>query len=161
MTGLTHKRLVEVLRYDPETGLFSWAVKRKKCVVGVIAGSPRSDGYVLIRIDYARYYAHRLAWLYMTGDWPTAEVDHVDGDASNNRWGNLREATATQNMQNRRMQKNNRIGLKGVKRSGKRFYAMIQVNGASRYLGTFDTPLMAHGAYREAAEREFQQFARA
>ncbi|MDX0946193.1 HNH endonuclease [Sinorhizobium medicae] len=160
MRALSLHRLKQVLHYDPASGVFCWAENRKKCTKGAVAGSVRADGYVLIRIDYQRYYAHRLAWLYMTGEWPAQEIDHADGNPSNNVWSNLRAASPTQNMQNRPTQRNNRTGLKGVRRSSRGFYATIQVDGQYRYLGRFCDPLEAHLAYCQTASAVFGEFAR-
>lgn len=160
MKTITQSRLKEVLTYDPAGGFFYWAVDRKKCSKGAVAGSVRPDGYVAIRVDYHRYYANRLAWLYMTGEWPALDVDHADGNASNNAWGNLREASPTQSMQNRPAQRNNRQGLKGVRKSGRKFYASIQIDGVSKYLGTFEDAGAAHAAYCQASKAAFGDFAR-
>ena len=161
MNKLTEARLKEVLHYDPENGIFSWSENRKKCSKGALAGSVRSDGYVTIRIDYHRYYAHRIAWLYMTGQFPAMEIDHKDGNPSNNVWSNLREATPRQNMQNRPAQQNNKVGLKGVRKSGRdRYHAMIKTQSGSKYLGTFGSAEAAHEAYKCAASDAFGEFAR-
>ena len=159
---LTHKRLTEVMDYNPDDGLFRWAVVRKKCTKGTVAGSTRADGYVTIRIDYKRYYAHRLAWFYMTKEWPQKIVDHKDMNPTNNKFENLRLATPTQSVQNRGVQRNNLSSLKGVKRTkdGK-FYAMINVDKKARYLGSFDDKELAHDAYVRAAKKHFGEFARA
>ena len=94
---LTGSRLEQLLNDDQETGIFTWRGGHKKVRAGMIAGTPDKDGYICIKIDQIMYKAHRLAWLWMTGDWPTEEVDHKDLDKSNNRFGNLREATHSQN----------------------------------------------------------------
>lgn len=162
---LTVERLKQVVHYDAETGLFRWATPRKKCIVGAVAGSIRPDGYVSIRIDWKRYYAHRLAWLYMTGSWPDEALDHRDCNPTNNSWRNLRLANPVQNTQNRRCQKNNRSGLKGVHSPSsprqRRFYASISVEGKFVYLGSFFTPEDASRAYAAAARKYFGEFARA
>lgn len=158
---VTQERLREVLSYNLGTGEFIWSVDRKKCSAGAVAGSRRADGYVTIRIDYRRYYAHRLAWLYVTGEWPDIGIDHADGNPTNNAWSNLRLADPAQNTQNRGIQRNNSLGIKGVRRSGKRFYAIIQAYGRSIYLGSFPTAAQAKRAYDAAAKRYHGEFARA
>lgn len=157
---ITYERLKEIVQYDPETGVFTWLECRKKCTPGSVAGSVRPDGYTQIRLDYKRYYAHRLAWLYMTGQHSDKIVDHADGNPRNNAWRNLREATPAQSAQNRGVQKNNRDGVKGVKRAGHRFYAMISAAGHNRYLGTFETQAEAIAAYAAAARHYHGEFAR-
>jgi hypothetical protein len=88
------------------------------------------------------------------------EVDHIDGDGLNNRRSNLRLATHTDNMRNRRTQKNNQSGIKGVSRSRRSWIAQIRVNGKNRYLGTFPTAESAHAAYAAAAKELHGKFAR-
>lgn len=156
---ITQGRLKELVNYDLETGIFTWATTRKKCTIGHVAGSTRADGYTLIRLDYKRYYAHRLAWLYMTGEWARI-VDHKDLNPLNNSWANLRKATPTESAQNRGAQSNNRLGLKGVSYNGYGFYAKIHVNGAHKHLGSFRTAEDAHNAYTAAAQAYHGEFAR-
>jgi hypothetical protein len=105
--------------------------------------------------------AHRLAWLYMTGVWPTKDIDHQDRNRQNNKWKNLREATFSQNKAN--ASKNyNKSGYKGAySQHGKTFFSSIGVNGKRIYLGTFPTAKLAHQAYVKAAKHYFGEFARA
>ena len=153
---LTHARLVEVLRYEPESGLFFWRVKAAhRRMPGDQAGSPSKDGRNRIRIDGELFYGYRLAWLYMTGQWPEQRVDHINGNPTDDRWVNLRDVSQTVNCQNQRGPgKNNTTGLIGAQRgrSGK-FTSEIRINGRRRYLGTFGTPVEAHAAYL-AAKRQ-------
>lgn len=157
---LTQKRLKECIRYIPETGLFWWIEPRQKRNISKPAGAPKGrKGYLSICVDGASYYAHRLAWLYMMGEWPEHTIDHKNRDGGDNRWDNLRNATYSQNLANRRS--HNRTGLKGVdveRRTG-RFTAKIQVNGTKIHLGTFDTAQQAHNAYVAAANDNFGEFA--
>lgn len=160
---LTLARLRELLAYDPETGVFTWRVNRGAKRAGDVAGNKNCVlGYVLIGIDYRTYLAHRLAWLYMTGEWPADEVDHWDLDGANNRWVNLREATKGENGANRPAPANNTSGYKGVywhARAG-RWMAQIMKNQRSLYLGLHDTREEAAAAYLAAASKEFGEFAR-
>jgi hypothetical protein len=130
---LTQAYLKQMLHYDPETGVWTWRQSLSYNVkAGRVAGSLRSDGYRKIRIRGRAYYSGRLAWFYMTGEWPE-EVDHKDRDPSNDRWSNLREATSSQNKYNR----NDDGTLRGVYCSGGgKWWAMV---GKDNYLGTFDT----------------------
>ena len=151
---LTAERLREVLQYDPETGVFTRLVDRGGRKVGVVAGSVTGHGYTSIQIAGVRYLAHRLAFLWMTGEWPIDDVDHINGVAGDNRWSNLRPATRAENMQNqRRAQSNNKLGLLGVCRDGNRFSARIKVDGQRIHLGLFATPEQAHAAYLDAKRR--------
>jgi hypothetical protein len=146
---LTRKRLKEVLRYEPDSGLFVWIVRiSKKIKKGQTAGSLGDRGYLKIKIDGSIYYAHRLAWLYMTGLWPTKLVDHKDGDKGNNRWNNLRNATKSINAQNQKKAcRNNTTGFLGVSPAGRKFKAQICLDGNLKYIGSFPTPHLAYSAY--------------
>ena len=99
---LTQEYLKSILEYNPETGLFIWLKQvSNRIKSGSTAGTIRSDGYVKIIINRKIYFAHRLAWLYMTGKWPEDLVDHKDNIKHNNIWENLREANHSQNNKNR------------------------------------------------------------
>ena len=161
---LTRARLRKLLHYNPKTGEFRW---RKRPCNSVHLDRPAGhvqppEGYLCIGIDRRLYKAHQLACFYMTGRWGRPSIDHRDGDASNNRWNNLRRATRSQNNANRRRQRNNTSGYKGVYlcRSG-RWGAAIQINGKSKHLGTFASPQEAHAAYVKAARKYQGEFARA
>ena len=119
------------------------------------------DGYWHVQIGSKLYLAHRLAWFYTRGGWPRDQIDHVDGNRANNRLSNLREATHTQNMQNRKINRNNKCGFKGVARvPSNRWRARIKVSNKSIHLGTFDTRAQAGEAYAEAADKYFGKFVR-
>ena len=154
-------RLRELLNYDPETGVFTWRVARKGRFKGSVAGSTDSNGYRTIRLDDVLYLEHRLAVLYMIGEWPKATVDHINGERADNRWTNLREATWSQNLANRSPNKNNTSGAKGVwwnKRRSK-WTAAVTVDRKAIHLGYFLTVGSAEAAYKEAAKRYFGEFA--
>jgi HNH endonuclease len=112
---ITQEELKKVLHYNPKTGVFIWRAKRSRSVsIGDQAGHfRRGKGHVNIVINRRSYKAHRLAHLYMTGEWPE-ELDHIDGDPHNNRWENLRLCTRSQNSMNRRLGPTNTSGIKGV-----------------------------------------------
>lgn len=163
--SLTAERLREVLRYDPDTGKFTWIkATGKKSKPGKAAGyKSGDDSYcrILLGIDGKRYRAHRLAWLYMNGQWPRLDVDHINGDATDNRWANLREATKTQNMANSRRYKNNASGIKGVhfhRQSGK-WRAVVRIHNRNQHVGLFTDKFEAGRAYFAAAQRLFGEFA--
>jgi hypothetical protein len=167
MPDLTQARLRELLTYDPATGIFTRCVGRGGVRAGSVAGCVWEKGangpYLRISIDGRQYSAHRLAFLWITGEFPPDDVDHIDGDGLNNRLGNLRAATRTQNLANRRRHKNNTSGFKGVSfhKRERRFRAKIQVGGKTQNLGSFDTAESAHAAYCAAAEKTHGAFARA
>lgn len=149
--SLTQARLKEVLHYDPETGVFT------RLTTGLVAGS-RTGRYCYISVDGYLYLAHRLVWLYLFNRWPTADVDHIDGDGRNNRRGNLREATHAQNQQNQRRGQG-KAGLLGVTydASTQRYMARLTVGGKTHHLGRHGTPEEAHAAYVKA-KREHHPF---
>lgn len=151
---LTQHELRQILRYDPDTGLFYRLTdKRSGKPSGKQTGTLRRDGYVVVFADKIRT-AHRLAFLYMTGSFPVHDIDHANGVRSDNRWCNLREVEHSRNMQNQRAAMvTNRVGLLGVSQDGNRFTAQIMLAGKSKHLGTFGTPEEAHAAY-VAAKRE-------
>lgn len=161
--------LMAAIDYDPETGSFVWKRRADKAAnwntrwAGKPAGTYDKDGYLCITINGFWYKAHRLAVLFVTGEWPEQDVDHEDLDPGNNRWLNLRTASRTDNNGNRAMAGNAASGLKGaylVPSTG-RWYSRIQRGEVSEYLGTYDTKEEAHAAYVRAAERLFGEFARA
>jgi hypothetical protein len=159
---LTAERLRELLEYNPETGDFIWLVATGRRVhVGDVAGSTDSGGYRHIRIDGELYRAHRLVFLYMTFAFPDSDVDHRDGDRANNRWGNLRTATASQNAANSTRPATNTSGFKGVSwhKKDQKWEARIMVNSRKLHLGYFDTPEAGHQAYMAAAAKHFGEFA--
>lgn len=150
-----------LLDYDPETGLFRWRAPRSTRKTGQPAGWPRSRGYIGICIDGKTFDAHRLAVLYQTGAWPSDDIDHINGDKSDNRWQNLRPATRAQNHANKTVRKDNKLGVKGVYRNERGGYrASIQVKGKVIYLGSFATIEDAAKAYAERAAIEYGEFAR-
>lgn len=165
MKTLTQKRLREVLSYNPSTGVFTWVRPTSRRVkVGDEAGRLHLLKNVReICIDYQLFFAHRLAVLYMIGRWPKKDVDHINGDSSDNRWSNLREALHAQNRANSKKYITNTSGFKGVYWHSKREHwcASICVRGKPKYLGSFNDPKLAHMAYVRAAISGFGEFARA
>jgi hypothetical protein len=149
--------------YHPESGDLVRLVRVARCVkVGDQAGSWSGPGYLGTMIDGRNYLNHRLAWFYVTGRWPDAEIDHVNGDKTDNRLSNLREATPSENKRNRVTQVNNTSGFKGVywnKAAGK-WRAQIYDNGKSYHLGHFDIAEEAYTAYCNAAKLMHREFAR-
>jgi len=151
---ITRDELRESIGYDPETGKFTWLIDNSRTPKGSPAGAYDPRGYLRIQVKRRRYQAHRLAWLLMKGCWPDGEVDHIDGQKSNNAFSNLRVLTSAQNHQNiRRPRRDNIIGFLGVSKSGNRYRARIRVDGKTVNIGTFKTPSDAHAAYVEAKRR--------
>lgn len=158
---VTQERLKQLFHYDPETGVFIRRVTHGNQVKGKIAGS-MNHGYICIGVDMDEYPAHRLAWLYMTGEWPEYQLDHADYDRSNNRFANLREATHSENGHNRGANKNCLSSLKGVhwdKRRNK-WYVRIMNNHKNNWLGYFEDKYQAALEYDKAAIKLHGEFAR-
>lgn len=151
---LTQARLKELLDYDPETGIFAWKIKpARRIMVGEIAGHFR-EGRWFIKINKQNHRASRLAWLYMTGEWPCGEVDHMDTVSSNNAWLNLRDVPRQINQQNTRKAMNTNVcGFLGVSQKPWGYMARIYVNGKQHYLGMFKSAEIAHAAYIEAKRK--------
>jgi len=146
MVMINQTQLKEIVNYDPLTGVFTR-------LNGAIAGTNDGQGYIQITINKIKYRAHRLAWLYMPGRWPTM-IDHINRNRSDNRWLNLREVTRRESNLNRKIPKSNKSGVKGVSWSKQNncWIATIKIDGKSYYLGCYDTIALAAAA-RHAAER--------
>ena len=149
------------LRYEPDTGNIMWNKHGAGRRSDGIAGTLHHSGYIYVWLKGKQYGAHRLAFLLM-GEVIPEEVDHVDGNPSNNVWGNLRSANKYQNMQNTRRSSNNKSGYKGVGYFPKygKWRARIGFRGKQKFLGYFDTPEEAYKAYCEAANTYHKEFAR-
>jgi hypothetical protein len=146
---ITQERLRAVLHYDPETGVFTRRIATaNRSKVGEVVGSDNGQGYLAARLDGPSYKLHRLAWLYMTGEWPSMDIDHKNGVRDDNRWSNLRHVPRRVNSQNqRRAHRDNATGFLGVSAHGERFAAKIESDGVCRRLGLYDTPEEAHAVY--------------
>lgn len=160
---LTPERLRELLHYDPATGVFTWLVahgRHGRFPAGAIAGYKNDKGYLYIWLDGRFYRLHRLAWLYVHGQWPEDQIDHRDTIREHNRIDNLRPATNAQNAQNQHAApRNNTTGCTGVsfyKPSGK-WLSRIMSNGKAIHLGYHDT-MAAAVAARLAAKRAYHPF---
>ena len=161
------KLLRKLLRYDPETGKLYWKERSlahfrnsrdQKIWNTRFAGSEAlySDiyGYRQGRILGRSYRAHRVIWAIAYGKWPDGEIDHVNGDRSDNRISNLRSVTRSANSKNLKRPVNNTSGFIGVSRSGKKWRAHIKVTGRYVHIGTFDTKELAVKARSEAERRQ-------
>lgn len=155
---LTAQRLRELLHYNPDTGVFTRLVYR--CAggaAGEVAGYPNPDGYLIFMVDRRTYMAHRLAWLYINGEWPADLIDHINGVRSDNRIANLRQADKRLNAQNKkRARSDSKTGLAGAyfdRRWGGRWFSNITTGGRRQHLGFFGSPEAAHAAYIEAKRR--------
>lgn len=158
MPELTADRLRELLDYDPETGVFTRRIDRgRSWKAGQICGSHSRDGRMQISIDGKTYQFARVAWLYVTGEWPKGDVDHIDVNTSNNRWANLRDVTHQVNTQNVvRPRRGNPSGYLGVTMHQGRFRANLTISGKHVYIGMFGSALEAHNAYLEVKRKHHE-----
>lgn len=152
---ITAERLRRLLHYDQNTGIFTWKEHyAKNVVIGSPAGFVDGRGYVRLCIDQREYQVHRLAFLYVNGEWPTQQLDHINQIKHDNRMCNLREVSPEENSQNqRRAHGRNKSGVLGVTTVGKRFRANIWVGGVRHNLGNYASAEQAGNAYIEAKRR--------
>lgn len=149
-----------MLRYEPDSGLFFWIEKSGTRRANSIAGTKDRNGYIVITIDKKPYRAHRLAWLFLTGEFPDAGIDHINRIRDDNRASNLRLATTNQNQHNTGLSSNNKSGFKGVyfnKRDSK-YHAQIMIDKRRISLGLHDTAEQAGAAYLAASEKYYGEF---
>jgi hypothetical protein len=159
---LTQEELKRLLHYDPETGVFTWNVKRSnKVKIFSVAGSTQTMShnkktYIRIKIHNKKYFAHRLAHLYITGYWPEDQIDHIDGNGINNKWCNLRSVNISENMRNYKKPITNTSGICGVSwdSSAMKWSSYIHVNNKQIKLGRFSNMLDASCA-RKSAEIKY------
>ena len=166
MTEIMQAELRRLLSYDPATGIFKWVShpsERSRAKIGSEAGWLENSGYRRICLHGKAYQAHRLAWLYMTGEWPIDQIDHRNMNKADNRWSNLRIASNSQNQANRPATRRSSSGFKGVywHSRRKRWHASISVDGRLIHLGYRDTQDEAASLYAAAAQKFFGEFARA
>lgn len=157
-SSISAEHLRSVLAYDPKTGEFKWLKCQMHSLVGKIAGSIQY-GYRVIAVGSSKYQAHRLAWLYVYGEFPEGVVDHINGIQDDNRIANLRVVAHKTNMENmRKPMRSNKLGVQGVhfRKDRGTFKAEIKVNGKSISIGTFKTASEAHQAYIKAKRQHHE-----
>ena len=161
---LTIAHLRELMSYDAGTGALKWLARRSNHIdAGTIAGSVNRQGYIQITIAGGTYRAHRVAWAIVTGEWPSSEVDHINGVKSDNRWTNLRVASRPDNVHNRpRPRTGGRfpIGVSLATRTNTNnpYKASISFSGRKLQLGYFPTPEAAGEAYLQKARERDGEF---
>jgi hypothetical protein len=150
---LTQERLKEILDYNPETGELTWLIQAGPARPRMVAGNIDPKGYRKIKIRRINYLAHRIIWLWMTGEWPSKDLDHIDTVKDNNRWINLRECTNSENHCNTPKSAANKSGVKGVhwNRESRKWHAQIKSKGIVKYLGLFTE--LSEAAHAVATER--------
>lgn len=153
-------RLHELFEYDRENGRLIFKVSRGSKAVGSIAGSLGNDGYIRVKVDSVDYKMHQIIWLLETGKL-VPNIDHWNGDTTNNRFSNLRESTYQQNIANAKLPSHNTSGHRGISWVAYRnkYLARIKVSRKVIFLGYHDTFDQAVQAYRSAAEKYFGEFA--
>ena len=155
---ISHAELKQLLSYDSNSGVFTWLVSKNsyggKVKIGDVAGHTNKNGYCEIRLNGKLYLGHRLAWFYVNKKWPPSEIDHINGNPSDNCIGNLRCVTSSQNKQNTKLRSDNSSGRKGVSwgKSVNKWVARIGIDGKYKHLGCFDDIQDAIAA-RAAAEK--------
>ena len=159
---ITQEELQSKFNYDPDTGIFTRKYTYSKFLKGSEVGCKDSEGYLVISFTNKCYKAHRLAWLYVYGEFPKYNLDHINGNPSDNRILNLREANESQNGFNRKLSKNNTSGYKGVTFSKKsnKWQAAVTVNKKLKYLGQFEDLEFAALVAKEARIKYHGEFAR-
>ena len=159
---ITQNQLIEILKYDKNTGIFTWINNgyQNHYKAGEIAGTLNSSGYIQIKIKGKCYRAHRLAWIYVYGESPKEQIDHINGIRNDNSINNIRECSHAENLQNQRKpQARNTSGFFGVSfdKSKVKYRAQISVNGKNINLGLFKTASSAHDVYL-TAKRKYHEF---
>ena len=145
--GITYENIARLLTYNSKTGVLRWLVNANSSIRAYsVAGCNKHKGYIRVKIMKRLYAAHHLAWVLHYGTWPTKNLDHINGDRSDNRIRNLREANRSQQCWNSIGR--SKLGFpKGVSTCHNRYKAQIEIDGRTIYLGVYDTPDEAHAAY--------------
>jgi hypothetical protein len=153
---LTYERAHELFTYDKSTGEIRRKVGRQGVKAGDVVGSPDDKGYLVFCADYRRLKTHRVAWLMTYGAWPAGEIDHIDGNPSNNQIANLRDVSASENNRNRSICSRNKSGLVGVRwmQTKGKWSAYIKAGDTKKDFGYFDS-LIDAAAARKSAEIKF------
>ena len=133
---LTQEKLKELLNYDPDTGVFTWAKTRNGVSLGKKAGGVSGKGYIAIYINGRNYLAHRLAWLYCFGVFPD-QIDHINQDKTDNRICNLQTCDTITNNRNRSINRRSKTQIHGVRYKSNRWEVSIGIDARHKYLGRF------------------------
>ena len=158
---ITQDELKEILHYNPDTGIFIWIKPNSfRMKIGDEAGWLTKKEYMRVTIKYKCYLLHRLAWLYMFGNFPKNLLDHINGVRNENRICNLREASESQNIFNSKPRKDNATGFKGVyfDKNKSKYHARCQINKKGHSLGYFETAELANEAYCNFAKIHHGEF---
>lgn len=151
---ITAQELRDLLHYDPQTGSFTWKPGATKHRTGREAGYTTDEGYRKILIRKQMYFAHRLAWLYVYGQWPDQEIDHINHARDDNKISNLRDVSHAENVRCQRTNLNKR-GVARYDKETRKYRARFRRNGREINLGAYATREEAHevtAAYFERGE---------
>lgn len=156
---LSQSRLKELMSYDPDSGVFTRLIDCNRSKKGEAVSCKHNKGYFRVSIDGTRYLLHRLAFLFMEGRMPD-EIDHINGDRSDNRWANLRECCSRQNKFN--MTSRSKSGVKGVywNKEKEKWQAQLSIDGKVKFLGRFKNLDDARDVVIEARNVHHGEFAR-
>lgn len=157
---ISQERLKSLVEYCPESGVFTWKNTPRKGFNGKVAGTKTFKGYIMIEHCGQSLFAHRLAWIYMYGEDPDCQIDHINQVKDDNRICNLRTCSQELNMQNYGPQKNNTSGYRGVflhKQSGK-WQAKVTLHGKRKSLGLYETAAEADVVARAASIAAYGEF---
>jgi hypothetical protein len=157
---LTADHLRTLFECDESTGIFTRLITTApNAKIGSCPGNIDRDGYLYFSIGKRKFKSHRLVWLYFNGEWPNGEIDHIDGNPSNNALSNLRVTDRYGNTRNCKISALNTSGFKGVsKLSESKWGAYFKKNKKMRWLGTFTSAEAAYNAYCENAKAEYGDF---
>lgn len=145
---ITQSELKSILHYSLETGVFTWKTPRSNNSIKInYKVGTLQNGYLHIHLNYKRYLAHRLAWLYVYGTWPNGMLDHINGNKEDNRIINLRESCNRKNQQNQYKHREGHLVGTTFHKKAKKWRARIRVNKQLISLGLYNTQLEAHKAY--------------
>jgi hypothetical protein len=166
---MDQETLKSLLHYDPETGIITWLPREETCQqlkgwnkkhAWKRAGNIGKDGYEFIIVKRTEYKLHRIAWLYVYGNFPNGPLDHINRDKADNRIRNLRLATTSLNAHNSAISKANKSGVKGVSwfKPRNKWQALIYWQGKSIFLGTYSDIKDAEAAYKAASLKYAKEF---
>lgn len=161
VNDITYDQLVASVTYDAQAGVFYRASSLGGVSIGSIAGGLHANGYVMMNVSKRKVLAHRMAWLWVYGYLPNAEIDHINGNKADNRISNLRIASRCENQMNVAITVANTSGIKGVcyNKLASKWQAYIQANNKRHYLGLFSSKENAAEAYRVAEKQLHGEFA--
>ena len=158
---IRQKELHEIAVKEKDTGYFTRVTRPCNSVkigdkIGYLKRCRSGLTYLSMEYKKKQYLVHRLAFLYMTGEFPDGDIDHIDGNGLNNRWVNLRVVDAEENGRNRKLNANNESGYCGVSyfKQTNKWRAAISIGKKKKHLGYFDTFEEAKDV-RIKAEKEF------